>query len=147
MKQGEQILTSMLLTPHSASGGLSQVRGHCTVTEHPLLSSRSFASTTTTSLKALRTKGNVIFSWDQYFVCSLEATLPLESSQNTAARPPYGLMSLLCLLSPLFPSLPRYSLCLPLISVSFNPSLFPIHPLLLWTQLTVQHEQVRCHSK
>lgn len=50
----------------------------------------SFSFSPMASLKARSLwRGNVLFSWGRYFVCSLEATLPLESSQkNTAAQSP-----------------------------------------------------------
>lgn len=92
-KTGEQNLTYVLLMPHSASGGFLQVEGHCTVREHsPSMYSFFFlfSFSPMASLKARSLwRGNVLFSWGRYFVCSLEATLPLESSQkNTAARSP-----------------------------------------------------------
>lgn len=79
-KTGEQNLTYVLLMPHSASGGFLQVEGHCTVREHsPSMYSFffSFSFSPMASLKARSLwRGNVLFSWGRYFVCSLEATPP-----------------------------------------------------------------------
>lgn len=107
----------------------------------------------------LCTKGDVIFSWDQCFVCSLEATLPLESSQNTAACPP------------LPPSLPRcVPPCLLLPSLHIAPSTrspthtdthtqththfclflsvsFSCHAPFFSVVSTVPHKQIQWHSK
>lgn len=139
-KTGEQNLTYVLLMPHSASGGFLQVEGHCTVREHsPSMYSFffSFSFSPMASLKARSLwRGNVLFSWGRYFVCSLEATLPLESSQkNTAAQ------------SPLPPSL---SFAVPPCLLLF------IHPLLIiisvcffccWAHRTARHKQVQRHSQ
>lgn len=123
--------------------GRGSLHSERTLPEHVLFFF-SFSFSPMASLKARSLwRGNVLFSWGRYFVCSLEATLPLESSQkNTAAR------------SPLPPSLSfAVPPCPPLL---FIPPLCHPSPLLLiisvcffccWAHRIARHKQVQRHSQ